>query len=334
MHSACTGSSNSSGNEVFDAWLKFVPVANMILRVSERIFERLLFPAYIFGDRYQDIDVAERLPCLHGPTRAEIYSLLLELVNDLESSTRMVALNRQLFPKGKRAVKINSKILYVIEDPLHDSHIADRTRWARSSAGHVGLQNMSNTCYLNSLIAQLFMNRSFRAFILDMDVNPSDESQRLLFCMKVLFARMQNSYAKAVEPKDFVESITDYEGEQIDITIQMDVDEFYNLIFDRLEGQMSSMQMKSSFRGYYGGQLVQQVKSSECEHISERNEPFSAIQCDIKGKTNLQESLKAYVGGEHMDGGKKLGRYSLWTKDTSNSNIQIINTPALSVAAT
>ncbi|CAZ81848.1 unnamed protein product [Tuber melanosporum] len=260
------------------------------MKVSERIFERLLFPAYLFGDRYQDIEAAERLPCLHGPTRTEIYSLLLELVNDLESSTRMVALNRQLFPK---------------EDPLHDSHIADRTRWARSSAGHVGLQNMSNTCYLNSLIAQLFMNRSFRAFILDMDANPSDEAQRLLFSMKVLFARMQNSYAKAVEPKDFVESITDYEGEQIDITIQMDVDEFYNLVFDRLEGQMSSMQMKSSFRGYYGGQLVQQVKSSECEHISERNEPFSAIQCDIKGKTNLQESLKAYVGGEHMDGDNK-----------------------------
>lgn len=190
------------------------------------------------------------------------------------------------------------------DQTLHEGFHADRGRWARSIAGHVGLQNMSNTCYLNSLMTQLFMNRSFRAFILEMPVNPTDDSQKLLYFMKVLFARMQNSYMKAVEPKDFVEAITDYEGEQIDIAVQMDVDEFFNLIFDRLEGQMPSMELKSSFRSHYGGQLVQQVKSNECPHISERTEPFSAIQCDIKGKSTLQESLKAYVEGEIMDGGE------------------------------
>lgn len=225
---------------------------------------------------------------------------------------------------------LDSENLYGTDESLHDNHTADRSRWARSSAGHVGLQNMSNTCYLNSLLAQLFMNRPFRSFILDMDVNQADESQRLLYSMKVLFARMQNSYLKAVEPKDFVEAITDYEGEPIDISIQMDVDEFYNLVFDRLEGQMSSMDMKSTFRGYYGGQLVQQVKSTECEHISERNEPFSAIQCDIKGKTNLQESLKAYVGGEVMDGGKPIFPYMMWA--LLNNLLQRTNTLVPSVA--
>jgi ubiquitin carboxyl-terminal hydrolase 34 len=270
--------------------------------LSERIFENLLFPS--LGYQHGGGALVERLPCLHGPTRAEIYNLLLHLVNDFEPCTQMVMLNKRLFPRGMLPVNLDYKNLYRADEPLHDNHIADRSRWARSSAGHVGLQNMSNTCYLNSLLAQLFMNRSFRSFVLGMDVSQTDESQKLLYSMKVLFAKMQNSYSKAVEPKDFVEAITDYEGEPIDISIQMDVDEFYNLVFDRLEGQMSSLEMKSSFRGYYGGQLVQQVKSTECEHISERNEPFSAIQCDIKGKTNLQESLKAYVGGEVMDGGK------------------------------
>ena len=49
---------------------------------------------------------------------------------------------------------------------------------------------------------------------------------------------------------------------------------------------------------------MQQIKSKECPHISEKIEPFSAIQCDIQGKATLTESLNAYVGGEVMEGGK------------------------------
>ena len=84
----------------------------------------------------------------------------------------------------------------------------------------------------------------------------------------------------------------------------MDVDEFYNLLFDRWESQLLSAEAKRKFRSFYGGQLVQQVASKECDHISERLEPFSAIQCDIKGKANLEESLQAYVDGEIMEGGE------------------------------
>ncbi|EHL01413.1 putative ubiquitin carboxyl-terminal hydrolase FAF [Glarea lozoyensis 74030] len=72
----------------------------------------------------------------------------------------------------------------------------------------------------------------------------------------------------------------------------------------RWEGQILSPEAKKAFRAFYGGQLVQQVKSKECPHISERLEQFSAIQCDIKGKTCLQESLQAYVDGEVMEGGE------------------------------
>ncbi|KAK5275155.1 hypothetical protein LTR40_013539, partial [Exophiala xenobiotica] len=51
--------------------------------------------------------------------------------------------------------------------------------------------------------------------------------------------------------------------------------------------------------------LVQQVKSKECEHISERLEPFSAVQVEIKGKARLEDSLRAYVEGEVLQGENK-----------------------------
>ena len=172
----------------------------------------------------------------------------------------------------------------------------------RSSAGYVGLKNLSNTCYLNSLFTQLFMNVEFRRFMLSVEIQ-DPEYQKLLFQTRKLFGFMQDSIRRSVDTTDCVSCIKTYEDTPIDIHNQMDVDEFYNLLFDRWEGQLIGAEAKKSFHSFYGGQLVQQVRSKECEHVSERLEPFSAIQCDIKGKTSLQESLQAYVDGEIMEGG-------------------------------
>ena len=179
----------------------------------------------------------------------------------------------------------------------------DRSKMIRAPEGYAGLKNLSNTCYLNSLMTQLFMNVEFRDFILKLHVVDSDSSQKLLDETQRLFAEMQDTWLKSVDPQNFVECIRTYDNEAIDVTIQMDVDEFYNLLFDRWEAQVVDPVMKKKFRSFYGGQLVQQIKSRECSHISERLEPFSAIQCDIKGKANLEESLQAYVEGEIMQGG-------------------------------
>lgn len=180
----------------------------------------------------------------------------------------------------------------------------EQSKALRSKAGYVGLQNLSNTCYLNSLITQLYMNLDFRNYMLSLNVEGSDNSKALLYQTQKLFGYLKESIRRAVEPTDFVATIKTYEQGPIDITNQMDVDEFYNLLCDRWEDQLPNAVAKRKFRSIYGGQLVQQIKSKECNHISERLEPFSAIQCDIKGKSTLEDSLRAYVGGEMMDGGK------------------------------
>jgi ubiquitin carboxyl-terminal hydrolase 34 len=189
---------------------------------------------------------------------------------------------------------------YLYELPYH----FERAKALRSPCGYVGLQNLSNTCYLNSLLTQLFMNNNFRQFMIGARIRDPANTQQLLFYTQKLFGYMQETYRRYVDPTPFVGSITAYDGTHIDITLQMDVDEFYNLLFDRWEGQILSTADKKKFRSFYGGQLVQQVKSKECDHISERLEPFSAIQCDIKGKGCLEESLQAYVDGEVLEGGK------------------------------
>ncbi|KAI9853016.1 MAG: hypothetical protein M1838_002795 [Thelocarpon superellum] len=254
---------------------------------------RDLFGHYLFPELSpltSEGEMVARVPILHSPTRHELNQLLLSLCQDPGDYQRVLTQAAEL-----------------VDDPsaYNLGWQYQRSKWIRSPTGYVGLHNLSNTCYLNSLFTQLFMNVNFRGFMLDANVADAEGSQKLLAETQKLFAHMQNSWQVSVEPKDLAASIRTYDDDNIDVTVQMDVDEFYNLLFDRWEGQILSDEAKKTFRAFYGGQLVQQVKSKECTHISEREEPFSAIQCDIKGKATLQDSLQAYVEGDIMQGDNK-----------------------------
>ncbi|KAJ5117180.1 hypothetical protein N7526_011289 [Penicillium atrosanguineum] len=252
---------------------------------------------YLFPDLSPDIEnlTAPQLPVLHSPTRQKLYSIVGLLCK--RNDVNLAQVIDMLEP-----VPTDTSLTDVSYGP---NSSWDRSKIIRAPPGYAGLKNLSNTCYLNSLMTQLFMNIEFRDFILKLDLVDPHSSQRLLKETQKLFAMMQDTFTKHTDPADFVEQIKTYDNEAIDVTIQMDVDEFYNLLFDRWEAQIVDPQEKKKFRSFYGGQLVQQIKSQECPHISEREEPFSAIQCDIKGKASLEESLQAYVEGEIMQGENK-----------------------------
>lgn len=267
----------------------------------EKIFHTHLFPQ--ISQPGEDTVLQARVPSLHSKTRQDLYSIMLALVSDMAGFEKLLDLVRELFPRGEEAHAWSWGIAQILEEYGYEVNwTLDRSRIIRSPTGYPGLRNLSNTCYLNSLFTQLFMNIGFRSFMLETNI-PDLSSQRLLFETRNLFAFMQESMLRSIDPQGIADSITTYENTLIDVSVQMDVDEFYNLLFDRWESQILADEEKRRFRKFYGGQIVQQIKSKECSHISETLEPFSAIQCDIQGKATLIESLNAYVGGEVMEGG-------------------------------
>lgn len=247
-------------------------------------------------------------PCdliLHSPTRGRLCSILLALSTDQIGYKKLLDLVQDLLPQGEDSRAWCWGIAQILEEYHYEANWNfERLKFVRSETGYPGMKNLSNTCYLNSLFTQLFMNVSFRGFMLTTTVSDSASSQKLLWETQRLFSYMQETWLKQVDPQGITDSLVTYENSPIDITVQMDVDEFYNLLFDRWESQIPSEVDKKTFRQFYGGQIVQQIKSKECPHISERLEPFSAIQCEIQGKVSLAESLTAYVEGEVMEGGK------------------------------
>jgi len=266
-------------------------------KLGYKLFKKHLFPEMTTGLGSGEDSPEPVIPLLDSVTRHKISETIFYLVKDdrIEYQRILTGLH-DLLPYD---LTVDSgPYLYELGFQF------ERHKAIRSQTGYVGLRNLSNTCYLNSLFTQLFMNIPFREFMLNARLVDRG-SQKLLEHTKTLFSYMQNSLERFVSPADLANSIRTYENTNIDVSIQMDVDEFYNLLFDRWESQMLASEDKKRFRTFYGGQLVQQVKSKECPHISERLEPFLAIQCDIKGKNCLQESLQAYVDGEIMEGDNK-----------------------------
>ncbi|PYH95762.1 ubiquitin hydrolase [Aspergillus ellipticus CBS 707.79] len=258
--------------------------------LAESLFDQYLFPDLSIPSSTSDEVIIPHVPVMHTQTRQELYTILSQLCRLDGNYSKIVDRLEDLIPQ---------------DYTYSPSWGFDRYKMIRSMEGYAGLKNLSNTCYLNSLLTQLFMNVGFRDFMLQLDLEDPECSQRLLVETKKLFGYMQETWTKSVDSQAFVDTIRTYDNEPIDVTIQMDVDEFYNLLFDRWEAQISDSESKRKFRSFYGGQLVQQIKSKECPHISERLEPFSAIQCEIKGKASLEESLQAYVEGEIMQGDNK-----------------------------
>ncbi|KAI2785330.1 hypothetical protein F4815DRAFT_490487 [Daldinia loculata] len=260
-------------------------------------FASELFSRHLFPPEDEDMELVPKV-ILHTPSRTILYDIILALVKeDVALSTRLL---QDLDTLTSFRPTEDGMETYKYDLP----QLFERSNAIRSSCGYSGLRNLSNTCYLNSLFTQLFMNVGFRRFILERRVrNPLTHS--LLHETQTLFAFLQDSRRRFVEPSGCVSQIMTYDEAPIDIHNQMDVDEFYSLLFDRWEAQLPLEADKKKLRSIYGGELVQQVKSKECQHISERIEPFSAIQCDIKGKAGLEESLQAYVDGEIMEGDNK-----------------------------
>ncbi|KAF9350177.1 hypothetical protein BGX34_001374 [Mortierella sp. NVP85] len=210
-------------------------------------------------------------------------------------------------PDILRHVIMKTRKHFERESELEDQWGYDPQMIKKANCGFVGLQNLGATCYVNSIIQQFFMNREFRLGILDAPVDRDDPGKHdtLLYQLQALFSNLQGSIKRAYNAHGFCYAYKDWDGNPMNVAVQMDVDEFFNILFDRLENSVKDTPQEYLFKQQYGGKLVQQIKSKDCEHISEREDSFFSIQCEVKNKKTLEESLQLYVQGEILDGDNK-----------------------------
>ena len=101
---------------------------------------------------------------------------------------------------------------------------------------YVGLKNMTATCYLNSIIQQLYMIEMFRETILKIN-NPSKDN--VLYELQLLFSALKIYEFGYYDPRSFVEI------NKLNFYEQMDADEFYGTLIDRIENDIKSIYSKT-----------------------------------------------------------------------------------------
>jgi ubiquitin C-terminal hydrolase len=176
---------------------------------------------------------------------------------------------------------------------------------------YVGLKNQGATCYMNSVMQQLFHVAAFRSAVLaansekSQNDQPAPSQDSLLYQCQHMFAAMQFSNRKSFDTISFCQSITDFDGQPLRLGEQKDANEFCALLFDKLESELKPTSCPSAVAESFGGVLIDQMVSRECAHIRQRDEPFNMISLDIKNKNTLLQSLDLFVAGDLLDGDNK-----------------------------
>jgi len=157
---------------------------------------------------------------------------------------------------------------------------------------------------MNSLLQQFFNIDFIREGILACPDNPFyslDESY--LYQLKNIFAFLKATDRKFHNPKDFTNIFKNYDNQIMNVTEQMDVDEFYNLLIDRLEPYMKNSNFENLFKYVFSGIISNEIIGKNgCPHFSETKEPFQSVIIQVKNKKNIEESLDAFIQGEMMEG--------------------------------
>jgi len=286
------------------------------------------------NDSANDVDEsAEVLGAMYvsARTRSLAYGLLLELCQEDSASLgelvgciagkSRVMHEDDLMTVGQGSVAGTKEVEAIVESLLkkHREYTAasnaasiwERYKWdhdpqsfLRDPRQHVGLKNQGATCYMNSLLQQLYHIPDFRRGLLAVDVKESTNLETsVLFQLQALFAFLQTSEKKYSDTLAFCKSLTDYTGEPLRLTEQKDVNEFCGMLFDKLE--TLDPRVDKLLKSLFGGTLVYQIISRECSHRSERSEPFTMLTAEVKNKSTLEDSLELYVAGEVLGGDNK-----------------------------
>ena len=162
----------------------------------------------------------------------------------------------------------------------------------------VGLKNLGCTCYINSLIQVFFNLIPFRESLLKCECK--EEIKNSLYQLKKLFYCLKYLKKNYYSPVDFLEN---FDNQYINVHQQMDVDEFYINILDKIENRLRGTNNENLVKYFFQGIQNDLLTFLDgCTHHRTNANKFYSIQLPVKNKKNIYESLDTLTEKELMDG--------------------------------
>ncbi|KAF5295483.1 hypothetical protein FQR65_LT10471 [Abscondita terminalis] len=230
----------------------------------------------------------------HFPGYTLLYDELMRTIEPVSTSLNLV-----------RTLECNS---WVIGSALAVS--------TQASIGRVGLNNLGNTCYMNSVLQALFMTKMFRNDVL----STSRDMMPLFYKLQVLFALLQHSRRSSLSPNDIL-NLARPPGFQPGH--QHDSSEFLGYLLDVLHEQERSVYsvrmgdgpgpsssdshqpITTIVQRSFGGRAVTISRCGTCDTQSQRADNFRELQLSFPnncGNQSVQTLLDYYLQPEKLCG--------------------------------
>ena len=265
--------------------------------------------------------------CQNNQSKAAVHKLILNIIRNSDSENQLLIFN---------------KVIDILDDfnktgfwKTYNLRNWDIECNEMPKGKYIGLKNMTSTCYLNSIIQQLFMIPTLRETIIKIE-NPS--TNNILYELQLLFSGLklyENSY---YDPRSFVVA------NNLNFAEQMDADEFYGTLIDKLEKDIKDIyylkenikdeknkivnyKYKDLFNYFFGIKVLDELQFVDCGHKRYNEFCYYNIQVEIKNCNNLYESLNNYFKEEVMDGENKINCEECNTKRICHKHLLLKSLP-------
>uniref|UniRef100_A0A8C1EPE0 Ubiquitin carboxyl-terminal hydrolase 48 n=2 Tax=Cyprinus carpio TaxID=7962 RepID=A0A8C1EPE0_CYPCA len=220
------------------------------------------------------------------------------------------------------------------ENAFHN--IDDPNSERRDKNTFVGLTNLGATCYVNTFLQVWFHNLELRRALYRFQNSRAEghntdsgelkdyEPRTICEHLQYLFALLQNSNRRYIDPSGLVKALG------LDTGQQQDAQEFSKLFLSLLEDTLSKQKdpnLQNVIQQQFCGQFSYVTVCNKCGRESPLPSRFYELELNIQGHKNLTECVTEFLKEEKLDGDNRYYCESCQSKQNATRRIKLQSLP-------